>query len=112
MKVYIAGKITGEPNYKAHFQLGADAMKLEGHTALNPARLPEGMAPADYMKVCFAMIDIADAVAFLPGWHSSRGAGLEYEYCLYIGRQVIFLENRPSFLALSKQERRRHEEVD
>lgn len=46
--------------------------KNEGHIVLNPAHLPEGMKSADYMRICLAMIDSADLVAFLPGWESSR----------------------------------------
>lgn len=61
MKVYIAGKITGDPNYKGKFAAEAEKIRAAGHIALNPAELPEGMEPGDYMRICFAMIDVADA---------------------------------------------------
>ena len=89
MKIYIAGKITGNPNYKAEFERHAIAYEAEGHIVLNPAELPEGMAKEDYMRICFAMIDVADKVYFLHGWHGSVGARLEYDYCKYIGKPVI-----------------------
>ena len=89
MKIYIAGKITGEPNYKAKFKEAEYKLKDEGHIVLNPAELPEGMAKEDYMRIRFAMIDVADKVCFLPGWYSSAGARLEYDYCKYIGKPVI-----------------------
>ena len=54
---------------------------------LNPAELPEGMAQADYMRICFAMIDVADAVVFLPDTAESAGARLEMAYCAYIGKE-------------------------
>ena len=54
---------------------------------LNPAELPEGMAKADYMRICFAMIDVADAVIFLPGAAESAGARLEMAYCEYIEKE-------------------------
>lgn len=60
MKIYIAGRITGNPNYKAQFKATAAMLQEEGHTVLNPAELPEGMKPADYMRICFAMLDSAD----------------------------------------------------
>ena len=102
MKVYIAGKITGVPNYKDNFYDGKRAMEMEGHTVLNPADLPEGMKPADYMRICFAMIDCADVVAFLPDWLYSDGASLEYQYCQYIGKQTLHLESMTSYQNLTK----------
>lgn len=89
MKIYIAGKITGESNYKAKFKEAEHKLKAEGHIVLNPAELPEGMAKEDYMRICFAMIEVADKVCFLPGWYGSDGARLEYDYCTYIGKLVI-----------------------
>lgn len=92
MKAYIAGKITGDPAYYHKFNIGQQALEYEGYTVLNPADLPEGMRPADYMKICFAMIDVADVVAFLPDWQQSRGACLEHDYCEYIGKLTMYLE--------------------
>ena len=86
IKVYIAGKITGDPNYKAKFAEAAKAIVARGDIPLNPAELPAGMDPADYMRICFAMIDTADIVFFLPDWHDSQGAQLEMDYCRYIGK--------------------------
>ena len=87
MKVYIAGKITGDPGYREKFRKAAEELGKWGNTALSPAELPEGMAPADYMRICFAMIDVADAVVFLPDAKESAGAKLEMEYCEYIGKE-------------------------
>ena len=89
MKIYIAGKITGDPNYQIKFMKARAQIMKEGHIALIPAVLPEGMTPADYMKICFAMIDVADAVAFLPDWMDSNGAMLERKYCEYISKPTF-----------------------
>lgn len=97
MKVYIAGKITGDPGYWEKFAKAAAAIQQRGYAAgktfivLNPADLPEGMAPADYMRICFAMIDSADFCVFLPDWEESRGARLERTYCEYIGKEAATL---------------------
>ena len=88
MKVYIAGKITGDPKYRKKFKAAATDIAREGHIALNPADLPEGMRPKDYMRVCFAMIDAADLVVFLPDAKDSAGARLEKAYCEYIGKEM------------------------
>ena len=55
---------------------------------LNPSWMPQGMRPADYMRICFAMIDTADVVAFMPGYETSPGAQLELQYCLYTDKSV------------------------
>lgn len=88
-KIYIAGKITDDEFYEAKFCRVAAVLRKEGYVALNPATLPKGMNNADYMRICFAMIDSADAVVFLPDWHESRGARLERAYCEYIGKEII-----------------------
>lgn len=52
MKVYLAGKITGDPNYREKF--AAAAKKLEeraGVTVISPAVTPEGLKKADYMRI-------------------------------------------------------------
>lgn len=89
MKIYIAGKITGEPNYKEKFDIAATSLEAQGHIVLNPAELPEGMLPADYMRICFTMIDTADAIYLLKGWHSSSGASIERNYAMYTGKSIL-----------------------
>lgn len=87
MKVYIAGKITGDQGYQAKFRRAA-GLRMCGNIVLNPAELPEGMTAADYMRICFAMIDAADRVIFLPDAEDSAGARLERAYCEYIGKET------------------------
>lgn len=87
-KIYIAGKITGDPNYKAKFEEAENFYKKKGYTVLTPTWMPTGMQPADYMRICFAMIDTADVVAFLPGYETSPGAQVELQYCFYVDKDV------------------------
>ena len=87
MKIYIAGKITGDPKYRDRFREEAEKLEGLGHIVLNPAELPEGMEAADYMRICMAMIDVADAVVFLPDAAESAGARLEMAYCEYIEKE-------------------------
>lgn len=86
MKIYIAGKITGDPKYRERFREEAERLEGLGHIVLNPAELPEGMSKAEYMRICFAMIDCADTVFLLPDWQGSPGAQMELAYCRYIGK--------------------------
>ena len=92
MKIYIAGKITGDPNYKMKFRMAAKHIQELYPLAviLNPAELPEGLTPKDYMRLCFGMIDAADAVVFLPNAKGSAGARLEKAYCEYVGKEMEF----------------------
>ena len=86
MKVYLAGKITGDPNYREKF--AEAAKKLEeraGVTVISPAVTPEGLKKADYMRICFAEMEAVDYVVFLPDWSSSDGAKLEGQKCDYVG---------------------------
>lgn len=87
-KIYIAGKITGDSDYESKFEVAAQEYRKEGYIVLNPAVLPVGLHPADYMRICFAMIDSADVVALLPDYQKSVGAQLELQYCLYIDKEV------------------------
>lgn len=86
MKIYIAGKITGDPKYRERFREEAERLEGLGHIVLNPAELPEGMSKAEYMRIYFTIIDCADTVFLLSGWHGSPGARLELAYCRYIGK--------------------------
>lgn len=88
VKMYITGKIAGDPGYKPKFAKARARFERLGYTVLNPTWMPEGMAPADYMRMCFAMIDTADIVAFIPGYETSPGAQLELQYCLYIDKAI------------------------
>ncbi len=92
MKVYLAGKITGDPNYREKF--AEAAKKLEeraGVTVISPAVTPEGLKKADYMRICFAMLESADTAVFLPDWEDSPGAQLEKHWCEYVGKKMVFL---------------------
>lgn len=92
MKAYIAGKITGDTGYQEKFRRAQKLLEAEEFVVLNPAVMAEGMRPADYMRICFAMMDSADIVAFLPDYEQSRGAQLEWAWCQYVGKQTMYLE--------------------
>lgn len=88
MIIYLAGKITGNPEYREHFAAAKAELEAEGHIVLNPAELPEGMSKAAYMRICFAMIDVADEIHTIPNWYNSPGARVETAYAEYIGKPI------------------------
>ena len=85
MKIYISGKIAGDPDYKGKFARAAAQLERLGATVINPATAPEGLAKLDYMRICFAEMEAVDYVVFLPDWVESAGAKLERAWCDYVG---------------------------
>jgi len=80
MKIYVAGKITGLDNYKEIFaEVEAELLEL-GHEIMNPAVLPAGFEWDEYMHICFAMIDVCEALFMIGNWVDSVGATNEHLY--------------------------------
>lgn len=81
MKIYIAGPMTGYPefNYPAFFG-AAERLAAMGIETINPART-EGREDCrdwlDFMRASLHDLANCDGIAFLSGWHDSRGASLE-----------------------------------
>jgi len=90
-KAYIAGKITGNKNYKQEFQMAEDKLKEEGYVIMNPSFMQEGFEQEEYHHVCMAMIDVCHEVCFLPSWVDSKGSHLEMGYAKGIKKHIRFL---------------------
>ena len=88
--VYIAGPITGVPDYFGAFMEAAEILEHAGYIPLTPTWQPQGLTNAQYMRMCLSMIDNADAVLFLTGWDKSKGARLERDYCQYIEKPYSY----------------------
>ncbi len=88
MKIYIAGKISGDPAYQDKFERAAEQLRAEGHVVLSPALLPSGLENEEYMTICVTMMSIADEVAFLPDYINSGGALIEYSLCAYGNKPI------------------------
>ena len=49
------------------------------------------------MRICFAMIDTADVITFLPNWEHSKGANVERAYVTYIDKPILNLEHLTTY---------------
>lgn len=94
MKLYIAGPMTGRPdfNYPA-FYAAADQLRAIGHEPINPARqrpgVPhQGATWLDYMRHSLRDIADCDGIATLLGHHNSRGARIECDLAARLGLPV------------------------
>lgn len=83
MKIYIAGKITGEPIHLVTMKFGTVQLQLEqmGHEVINPLELVGTWSITwhEAMRKCIAAMMTADLVYFMPCTKESKGAQLELE---------------------------------
>lgn len=84
MKLYIAGPMTGLPNFNyPAFNAAEAALTRSGFEVLNPVMGETPPTEADaqpwdwYMRRALGMVIEADGIALLKGWETSRGAKLE-----------------------------------
>lgn len=91
--IYLSGPITDVPNYWVPFEEAEEDLTDLGYITLNPTHLPKGMTNDQYMRICFAMIDAADAVLFLKGFDASDGVELENKYCKYVGKPRVIVHD-------------------
>lgn len=93
MKVYIAGPITNNSNYRIDFFQAQRILERDGWEVINPIALnysmPKSTTHDEYMNLCLVMLDIADAIYLLSGWEESRGACVEYGYALGTGKIIL-----------------------
>lgn len=90
MIVYIAGKITGDPEYREKFHAAEVRLRERGYTVLNPAVLPEGMTHDAYMHICLPMLGESDAVYLLRDWRDSAGACMGRDEAIKLGKLIWY----------------------
>ena len=88
MKVYIAGKITGNPNYKKEFEEAEEWLTKQGHEVFNPAK-NQGYSYRQYINAGLYQLMNCDAIYLLPNYENSRGALLEYQYAITVEMKII-----------------------
>ena len=94
MKVYISGKVTGLDleQAKENFRKAEEKLNGQGHATMSPAALfgNKGFEHSDYMHICYAMIDVCDALFLQANWQDSKGARMERSYALEWRKEIIY----------------------
>ena len=97
MKVYIAGPMTGIPdyNYPAFHALAAD-LRSVGYEVVNPAENfggDQSLPWQTYLREAIRRLVDCDAVAMLPGWEDSSGATLEHSIAFALGMTFLDVDH-------------------
>lgn len=96
MKLYVAGPMTGLPEFNLPAFAEATArLNAKGYEAINPGRRGgtiEGYVWSDYLRLGLADLVTCEGVALLHGWWNSKGAQLEQRVALDLGMVTASLE--------------------
>jgi len=91
--VYLAGRISGDPQYRKKFFRAACELTAAGFDVVNPATLPpRGFQYAAYIRMSTAMLDECSSVCFLSDWRDSPGAVHEFNRAKLCGKEFFFFE--------------------
>ena len=90
MKVYLIGRISGEPDDYDHFQRAALKVRMMGHTVLSPMILPDGLDNEDYAHIFYSMMDVSEGVYFLDNWQESAIAQEAFRYAQHTGKVILY----------------------
>ena len=97
MKIYKAGKVTGEKTHAVTLKFGTAEFKIKslGHTPVNPLTVVNDWhCPWDQaMTKCLDALEKCDAVLMLPCYTDSRGAKIELEKARSKGLKIYFNKN-------------------
>lgn len=112
-KIYIAGRITGDPNYRAKYKSAETSvrtlgffeqygMKVSlicervGFRAINPTRFTFFGRDLEHypwvvaMAVCLWHLLGCSYVYMLKDWTRSRGARIERKWAMFFGKEIIY----------------------
>lgn len=91
MRLYIAGRIADEKDFRAKFARACDEVRAMGLEPINPCELEHdhGRTWAEFMVTDIkAMLD-CDGVYALNDWERSKGAAIEVNLARALGKQII-----------------------
>ena len=109
MRLYLAGAISSDPDYVAHFAAGAEAVRQAGHEPVLPPNLQpdgydheafmrehQGATPMvllrEYLKGDLMCLLDCDGIVLLPTWVNSTGAKVEKSVADGVGLPAFFID--------------------
>lgn len=80
---YLAGPVTGRPDFMERFAAGQAFLESHGHHVINPAAITSVMPKAhmtrrQFMQMGIAELMCAGRIAMLPGWEANSGCRMEH----------------------------------
>ena len=113
MKIYIAGKITGDKNYKTKFKRAEKLLRSLGHSVMNPAWIApsDDFTWTDYMQISGMMQARCNAVYFLKDWKDSEGAKIEFKRCHQLNQTAFFEDSAFSLEELKRSPQSRKNKI-
>ena len=103
MKVYIAGKVTGEDvkSCREKFLQAEYCLKKKGHSVVNPTKLLQPTTNwHNAMRICIKELVDCDCIYMLEDWRESRGARLEHLVAKELGLQIEYQNRRDEYVEM------------
>lgn len=91
MKLYLAGPVSNNPDYREQFAQAADKLRAEGHEVINPAENPEQPSWEAYMALGIQQLCGCNGIALLPNWADSNGATKEATVAEWLKMPALYL---------------------
>ena len=88
-KIYICGKVTGDPNYSDKFLKEENRLYSHGFEPVNPAAFISEKEPwSKAMRTALRAMLLCDGVSLLSDWKKSKGAKIEARLARKLGMDV------------------------
>ena len=90
-KVYLAGAVTSDFNYKEKFAQAEFELELLGFNVLNPVKIPyKELSYNNYFPICYGLIEISRYVVIID---YSKGVQRELDYIDFINTLLLNLNH-------------------
>lgn len=92
--IYIAGSISGDPNYKRKFRKAEKHLREMGFDkVINPICVTDNLPYECYAPISIGFVQACDCLFVLRDWKESKGARAEVAYAEMLGKEIFYEEN-------------------
>ncbi len=103
-RIYLSGKISGDDNYAQKFADKEKELTEKGFLVFNPAKHPNMFSWEEFMELDLLALKNCDSIYLLSDWKDSRGAKIEYDEAVRLGKEVIYDETHSIGKNVNRQE--------